>query len=188
MNDPNPPIQPSALLVIDMQKGLFSGAVPPHRTETLIANVNALIGKARRSGAPIHFVQHSGPPGTPVEPGCPTWALLEELDVAPTDHVFQKTRPSAFWGTDLDARLRAAGIRRLVIAGLKTDYCVDTACRVAFELGYQPVLASDAHSTTDSPVLPAEAIIRHHNHTLGSLFARCVATAEVSFDPEGALR
>lgn len=188
MNDPNPPSQPTALLVIDMQKGLFSGPVAPHHADTLIANVNTLIANARRSGAPIHIAQHSGPPGTPVEPGCPTWALLDALDVAPTDHVFQKTRPSAFWETDLDARLRAAGIRRLVIAGLKTDYCVDTACRVAFELGYQPVLASDAHSTTDSPVLPAEAIIRHHNHTLGSLFARCVATADVSFDPEGALR
>lgn len=184
LQSPIPPPVRSALLVIDAQKGLFSGPVPPHRADEVVGNINLLIAKARLAGAPVCFAQHSGPPGTPVEPGCPTWALLDGLDVAVGDHVFSKTRPSVFWQTGLDAWLRAAGVGRLVVSGLKTEYCVDTACRVGFELGYRMVLAADAHSTMGSPVLSPDAAIAHHNHLLGTLFARCVPTAAVSFEPE----
>ncbi|MNP87043.1 Isochorismatase family protein [compost metagenome] len=64
---------------------------------------------------------------------------------------------------------------------MKTQYCVDTSCRVAAELGFKPVLVSDAHTCMDTPGLSAEAIVAHHNSTLAGAFALVLAAADLSF-------
>ena len=90
------------------------------------------------------------------------------------------TEVNLFLGTGLDARLRALGIGRLVIAGMQTEFCVDTTTRAAFAHGYKVVLASDAHSTFDSPALKAADIVAHHNTVLRS-FATIAPSAEIRF-------
>lgn len=50
---------------------------------------------------------------------------------------------SAFEGTDLDKRLREAGVRRLFIGGLATDYCVLNTVRDAVQHGYAVILLVD---------------------------------------------
>ncbi|HJV43369.1 cysteine hydrolase [Caulobacter sp.] len=62
----------------------------------------------------------------------------------PGDLVIRKTRYSAFWSTDLDARLKALGVDTLVLAGLTTECCVDGTARDAFNLDYQVFVAADA--------------------------------------------
>lgn len=69
----------------------------------------------------------------------------------------------------------------LVIVGMKTEYCVDTTCRAAADLGFEVVLVSDAHSTTDSAVLNATQIIAHHNATLAGPFVKLMTTKDVTF-------
>ena len=56
---------------------------------------------------------------------------------------------SSFQGTDLDSRLRAAGIRRLFIGGLTTDYCVLNTVRDARRLGYDVFVLADAIRAVD---------------------------------------
>jgi nicotinamidase/pyrazinamidase len=56
---------------------------------------------------------------------------------------------SGFAGTDLDRRLRAAGVRRLFVAGLATDYCVLNTVKDALALGYSTVVLLDAVRAVD---------------------------------------
>lgn len=172
----------SALLIVDMQVGLFYAPQQPFEKARVLSNINQLIRRARTARVPILAVRHSGPEGSPIAIGAPFWQLLPELELAPqTDALFNKYRPSCFFETGLDERLAQAGIRELVVAGMKTDYCIDTTCRVASELGYKVQLAADAHTTMDSPHLSAPAIIEHHNHVLNGPFARVLKTADIRF-------
>lgn len=171
-----------ALLVIDMQQGLFNGSDAPFDKDRVLANTRQLIARAREAGAPIFAARHTGPAGSPIAPGSPLTQLLPQLGIdAQRDRVFDKTRPSCFEGTGLATWLAEAGIAELVIAGMKTEFCVDTTCRAAAGLCFRPVLVADAHTTTDSPLLQAGLIIGHHNRTLGGAFAQLVQTADCRF-------
>lgn len=75
----------------------------------------------------------------------------------PGELVIRKTRYSAFWGTDLDARLKAMGVDTLVLAGLTTECCVDGTARDAFNLDYHVFVAADACAAYE-PDLHATAL------------------------------
>lgn len=171
-----------ALLIVDMQRGLFNGPDYPYQAERILANINQLIGRAREAGAPIFAARHTGPQGSPIEPGSPLSQLLPDVAVdAERDTVFDKVRPNCFFGTGLADWLSDAGVGELVIVGMKTEYCIDTTCRAAADLAFQPVLVADAHTSMDTPVLPASAIIEHHNLTLNGPFVRLLSTADCHF-------
>ncbi|TFY90471.1 cysteine hydrolase [Pseudomonas kairouanensis] len=171
-----------ALLIIDMQTGLYDGPEKPYARERLLDNINQLIQRARKANAPIFVAQHTGPAGSPIAAGSPLWKVCHGLEVDEShDRLFNKTRPSCFLGTDLAQQLNAAQVKELVIVGMKTQFCIDTTCRVAVELGFRVVLPEDGHSCMDTPALKAEAIIEHHNATLAGAFAKRVKTYEVEF-------
>jgi nicotinamidase-related amidase len=83
----------------------------------------------------------------------PLTQLIPELDVKEQDVVFTKRHPSCFRDTVLLRELNQRGIKQLVIAGMKTEFCVDTTCRAAPELGFRTVLISDAHTTMDNDII-----------------------------------
>ena len=171
-----------ALLIIDMQTGLYDGPEKPFERERVLATLNQLIARARDAGAPIFVARHTGPAGSPIEAGSPLWQLWHELEVDESrDHLFNKTRPSCFLGTDLEQQLRAARVNELVIAGMKTQFCIDTTCRVAVELGFSVVLPEDGHTCMDTPTLSAQEIIEHHNATLAGAFVKRVRATEIAF-------
>ncbi len=95
--------------------------------------------------------------------------------------MIEKETPDAFHKTTLHQKLKSKGIKRLVIAGLQTEYCIDTTCRRAYSLGYNVILVKDAHSTWDSTNLTAEQIIRHHNRVLGGWFATVKDENQIEF-------
>ncbi|OPA85159.1 cysteine hydrolase [Pseudomonas fluorescens] len=170
----------AALLIIDMQIGLFDGPDKPFERERVLETINTLIQRTRKADAPIFVARHTGPAGSPIEAGSPLWQLWPGLDVdTARDHLFNKTRPSCFLGTDLAQQLAAAHVNELVVVGMKTQFCVDTTCRVAVELGFSVVLPEDAHTCMDTPALKAEAIIEHHNATLAGAFVKRVKALDV---------
>ncbi len=168
----------SALIVIDMQRALFAAHQRPHDADFVIRRVCALIDRARRDDVQIVFVQNV----SDAHPrGSAGWRLLTPLEPRFPDWVIDKTRPSIFDGTNLSAQLKAVGISRLILAGAGTDTGIDSSCRAAADLGFEVVLAGDAHTTVDGDVLPADMIIAHHNATLSGPFASVVAADSVGF-------
>ena len=174
--------QRAALLVVDMQVGVFDGPEPLWEGERVLATINDLIRHARAAGAPVFAARHTGTAGGPYAPGSAATQLLARLDVDEgRDYVFDKTRPSCFAGTALAHELERRGVHELVIAGVKTQYCIDTTCRAAAERGLSVVLVEDGHTCTETPLLQARQIVDHHNATLRGAFARVVPAAEVRF-------
>ncbi|AZF42915.1 Isochorismatase [Pseudomonas sp. R1-43-08] len=172
----------AALLIIDMQTGLYDGPHKPFERERVLHTINQLIRRARTAGAPIFVARHTGPAGSPIAAGSPLWQLWRGLEVDESrDYLFDKTRPSCFLGTDLAQQLKQAQVDELVTVGMKTQFCVDTTCRVAVELGFSVMLPEDAHTCMDTPALTAKAIIDHHNETLAGAFVKRMQAAEIGF-------
>jgi len=58
--------------------------------------------------------------------------------------VITKGQWGAFYGTDLDPRLRRGGLDTIVLTGVATTYGVESTARFAYEYGYQQIFAEDA--------------------------------------------
>ena len=170
----------TALLMIDIQNAMFGPDEICHQPERMLANAADLLARARAAGAPVYFVQHCEE-NSPFAPGKAGWQIHPRVAPRAGEPVTEKWACSSFYKTDLDAKLRAAGIENLVIAGLQTEFCIDTACRVAQTLGYNVTLAADAHSTFDTPIIPADKIIAHHNRLLSGIVAAVKPAAEIAF-------
>ena len=75
--------------------------------------------------------------------------VIDELAPRPGETVLDKEFYSAFHGTDLEHRLRAAGADGLVVTGTLTEMCVEDTARHAVHLGYPTVVVLDAVASTD---------------------------------------
>ncbi len=171
----------TALLVIDVQNGMFAEDHPVYQGEQLLATISDLVAKARATQVPVIYVQHNGGPGHPLEPGSAGFPIHSAIAPAAGEPVIGKATPDAFHETTLQAELAARGIVKLVVAGIQTEICVDTTCRRASSLGYQTTLVRDAHSTWDSRTLSAAQIIAHHNATLDGWFVTSKPASEITF-------
>jgi nicotinamidase-related amidase len=179
----------TALLVIDVQLGMFKSPIipPAHDGESLLQRVSSLISRARSQQVPIFFVQHCGGKGHPLEEGTREFEIHQNIAPKPGEPVIRKHFCDSFHETALQPQLRSREIRSLIIMGIATEFCVDTATRRAFSLGYDVSLVKDAHSTWDAKELKARQIIDHHNPVPGQLFARLVAADSV-FDNAVSIR
>ena len=155
----------TALLIIDVQVAIVTGA---YREAEVLAAISAMGERARAVGAPVIYLQHGEDAYEPMRKGAPGWAIHPKVAPRDGDIVIEKTASDGFYRTGLADQIERLGVRRLVICGLQTEFCVDATARAAMSHGYDVVLASDAHTTGDA-VTPAETTIRHHNYALGHL-------------------
>lgn len=175
----------TALLIIDVQQALCSGEYECFEIGRVINTINELSARARNAGAPVVFIQHEEK-DSPFAHEAAGWQLAQGLEISSKDQRVRKTTGDSFYQTNLQKLLPEQDFERLVICGLQTDYCVNATVRQALKLGYDVVLAADAHSTVDNGNLTAEDIIAEHNkdwaHLTGSV-ARIdvIPAAEISF-------
>ncbi len=175
-------MQKSALLIIDVQNGLFSiKNLPIYNAELLIKNINSLINKARNAQVLIIFIQHNEPKGKRLETNTKNWEIHPMLQQNEADINIQKFQSDSFLETNLDEELKKHKISKLVITGLATPMCVDTTVRSAVSHGYKVTLIQDTHSTIDSDILRASQIVAHHNDVL-RFFAELKKENEFNFN------
>lgn len=171
----------TALLIIDVQNGMFLKENPVYDSHKILINLKNLLANARNNHIPIFYIQHNAPIGKTLEPGTKEWEIHPEITPTNTETIIQKTTPDAFYKTNLQEELQKLHIEHLVLAGIQSEVCVDTTCRNAYSLGYDITLVTDAHSTWDAGELTAQQIINHHNQVL-RWFAETKETKEIAFD------
>lgn len=148
----------TAIVVIDLQKGIVQMPGNPHSAQAVVANAVRILDAGRASGAQPVLV-HVGfsadfrdalqtPADEPMRmstPPAPDWTeLLPELKQEPSDIVIQKRQWGAFYGTGLELQLRRRGLRTIVLCGIATEFGVESTARDAWERGYEIVFAEDA--------------------------------------------
>jgi nicotinamidase-related amidase len=193
----------SALLVLHYQNGLvrhegvfaFSGTAAQVEKHGCLEKTAAVLEAGRRAGIPVIYVNIEFRPGFP-ELKKPTYPLIEsiqernafirgtwdaaipdELKPEPSDIVVINFDSSAFSHTDLDCILRAKGIRQLYLAGIATNWVVESTTRYGAELGYDVTVIEDCcqgfsdelHDFAIEKTLPYYAAIMTSSNFLASL-------------------
>ncbi len=181
----------TALVLIDLQRGIASMPTAPHAADDVIARASQLARRFRERQATVVLVRVDPGPHwelfprviTDVPRVMPTGAMpgdwiqiVPELGPAPGDVVVTKHQPGAFFGTDLDLQLRRRGIRTIVLGGISTNVGVEATARVAYEFAYDQVFVEDAMAAREADL---------HAHTVTRLFptlgrVRCTADVLVA--------
>ncbi|MGJ3264118.1 MAG: cysteine hydrolase family protein [Salinarimonas sp.] len=177
----------TALLLIDVQQAFAERAAAGERRNNpeAEARIAGLLAAFRAAGGGVIHVRHaSTSPASRLAPEKPGFAVVDFAREIAGEPVLVKSVNSAFIGTDLEVRLRAAGIATVVIVGATTNHCCETTARMAGNLGFDALFVRDATFAFDMPgadggTIPAQAI---HDVTLANLsgeFARIVTAAQV---------
>jgi ureidoacrylate peracid hydrolase len=165
------PIDPAhaALLIIDVQNYCVrseAGASEYFRRslrEVTVPNIRRLQSACRRASIEVVYsvienLTRDGRDrsldykisGIDVPRGSWEARILEDIAPADDEMIFRKTSSSVFISTNIDYVLRNLGVRSLIIAGIMTDQCVESAVRDACDLGYLVTLVTDTCTTTSA--------------------------------------
>lgn len=167
----------TAVVIIDIQKGILGMEGAPHATKTVVTNCANLVAACRRLGATTVLVHVGGSPDgadrlrpavDEAWPGAralpPDWSeLAAELGSDPRDIVILKRQWGAFYGTDLDLQLRRRKATTIVLCGIATEFGVESTARDAYERGYEQVFAEDAMTARNA---------ESHANSVGRIFPR----------------
>jgi nicotinamidase-related amidase len=180
----------TALVVIDLQKGIVGRQTAPHAPDVVVKNAAALAEACRKNGMPVFLVrvalsadrknalhpvadapmQFQNPP--------PDWTeIVPEMGPKPGDLVITKRQWGAFYGTELDLELRRRGMTTLILCGISTNIGVESTARFAYEYGYNQIFAEDAmsalsaeeHALSVNKIFPRVGLVRKTREILDDL-------------------
>jgi nicotinamidase-related amidase len=178
----------AALVLIDLQQGIIGRPLAPRSGAEVLRTGRTLAERFRAAGAPVVLVRvdwaanfADAPPAnvdapTPRGPGAmpPNWSEFAEGLVAPGDILVTKRQWGAFYATDLDLQLRRRRVRTIVLAGIATNFGVESTLRDAWEHGYDVIVAEDGCTTMSSEL---------HDMAIKHIFprlARVTRSAEIA--------
>jgi len=166
----------TALIIIDLQRGIVARQAAPHSSAEVVTRCANLADAFRKQNALVVLVHVAfsddnrdrlKPVADSAPPAMPTpadWSeIVPELGPRSGDIVITKRQWGAFYGTALDLQLRRRGIRTLVYGGIATNFGVESTARDAYERGFEQVFVEDAMSG-----LTAEA----HQFAVTTIFPR----------------
>jgi nicotinamidase-related amidase len=177
----------TALLLIDVQASFrarpyWSDAEAP----AFFERTNALLAGAQAAGIPVVQIFHTDGPDSADNPFSPASGLIKPLEeLQPFDAALrvEKHRHSALVGTGLSVWLHRHGIRRLIVAGIRTEQCCETTTRHASDEGWEVDYVTEATLTFDmrtpsGEVLTAAAIRERTETVLAGRFATLCTVEE----------
>jgi nicotinamidase-related amidase len=173
----------TAVVLIDLQKGILSMPVLPHDAASVLANAVALGRACMDAGGLVVGVNVAFSAGqvdrlaVPVDQAAPVpagglpanWTeLVPEISALSPGVLITKRQWGAFHGTELDLQLRRRGITTIVLGGVATNFGVESTAREAWQHNYAVVVAEDActsmgadlHRFSIEKILPRIARVR----------------------------
>jgi nicotinamidase-related amidase len=151
------------LLIIDMQKAMFSPDNVMFDLDGVVSRINSLADIFRQRDDQVIFIQHDGSSEGFCIPGTEDFDILSSLSVSPDDLLISKTANDSFYKTKLKEQLDHSDIDELVVTGISTDFCIDATIKSAIVKDYSVTVIANAHTTDDKPHLKAKQLIDHYN-------------------------
>jgi nicotinamidase-related amidase len=181
----------TALLLIDIQDSFKNARWASRGNLAFEDNVASLLQTFRAAGLPVFFIMHTDP-----DPGFrttdPEFRLMDFLERREDEPLLIKNTRNSFTSTDLEARLDALEIERLVITGIQMEQCCETTTRLAADLGYEVDFVTDATQTfpianrATGEEISTAALIERTEYVLRDRFARIIRAAELVAEVEAA--
>jgi nicotinamidase-related amidase len=166
----------TALVVIDLQKGVVGLQTAPHSADFVVKNAAAIAEAFRKNEMPVFLVRVAfSPDGKdalrpvvdapwPSQIPPPDWTdIVPEMGPKSGGFVITKHQWGAFHGTELDLQLRRRAISTIVLTGIATNIGVESTARVAFEYGYNQIFVEDAMSALS---------LEEHSFSIFTIFPR----------------
>lgn len=182
--DPNT----SALVLIDLQKGIIAAPVAPHSAGDVVAAAKTLADRFRAAHAPVFLVrvefsadfadaprQSVDEPMRVAGPLPPGWADFADGLAAPGDLLITKRQWGAFYGTELELQLRRRGVKTIVLGGVSTNFGVESTARQGWELGFDIIAVEDLCASRSADM---------HAFAISHIFprlGRVVTSADLAF-------
>ncbi len=146
-----------ALLIVDMQKGLYELEGCKGSFDSAMEYINETSRFFREAEKPVILIQDEE---TGEGPGSIGYELLDELLVAQSDISISKVHSNAFWQTELDEKLKALGIKFVVVCGFAAEHCVLFTLNGAMERGYGASLLQHGIAGFDKQVVKETQYLR----------------------------
>jgi len=180
----------TALVLIDLQKGIVGRPLTPTPVETVLENSAALVSAFHKAGLPVVVVNvippsNAAPRRNDAKMPMPTQLpegfadIVPQIDVQDHDIRITKHTWNAFHNTALDEELKKAGVTGIVMAGVSSSIGVEGTARAAYERGYNLTFAMDAISDMNE---------KAHENSFGVIFPRMgeIDTTQAIVDKLGA--
>ena len=190
MASPSIETSKTALVVIDLQKGIVERSLAPHSSQLVRERASRLADAFRDRNMPVFLVRVTSSPdgkdalhpiadvGMHLQVPPPDWAdIVPEMGPKQGDFVITKHQWGAFYGTELDLEFRRRGITTMVLCGISTNIGVESTARFAYEYGYHQVFAEDAmtalsaeeHMATVAHIFPRIGLVRKTEEIIRAL-------------------
>ncbi len=167
----------TVLLVIDVQKLITNDRLCFF--DRFTENLRRLIAEARKNGVEVIYVRHDDGEGQPLSKGNDGYDIHEDFAPEAGEKVFDKSVNSPFRDTGLTEYLRSKGVRRLIVTGLQTEYCIDATVKCGFEHGFEMIVPEYCNTTTDNEYMTAEQTYRYYNEFIWkNRYAHCIGIEE----------
>ncbi len=165
----------TALVLIDLQRGIVGMPLQPRPGAAVVANAVRLRDAVRRAGGTVFLVHVdflddkdrlvpiTDEPAGGASPA-PGWSnFVPEISPQPGDITILKRQWGAFYGTELECQLRRRKIDTIILGGIATPMGVESTARDAYERGFQQVFVEDAMAARTEAV---------HRHVVENIFPR----------------
>ena len=169
-------IKKTALVVIDLQKGITAINTEPYTSKIVVENTVKILRELRKNKMSVFLVHVTPSPDLkdalrPVAETSyqmlkydPSWSeFVPELNIQSSDFIITKHQWGAFYGTELDLQLRRRGIDTIILCGISTNLGVESTARYAYELGFNQIFVSNAMSARSK---------EEHENSLKYIFPR----------------